>query len=65
MVCDGQYKLIWCPPIDQYLLYDMKNDPKEMEDLAGEAEYSDILQRLKIQLSEILKEYRDPLWEGQ
>ena len=41
-----QYKLIYYPVGNQFHLFDLENDPRECEDLAGQAQYAEAQQRL-------------------
>lgn len=45
----------------EFELYDLDADPFEFKDLVGEAEYADVLSRLKRQLAEWRRETKDPL----
>lgn len=46
MIFDGQYKLIYYPVGNHSQLFDVINDPDEMNDLADDNEYSQILEHL-------------------
>jgi N-sulfoglucosamine sulfohydrolase len=52
--------------LDAYLnrpgfeLYDLKNDPEELVNLAGDPEYNDILEQLKRKIAAFQKETEDP-----
>ncbi|MEZ6045401.1 MAG: sulfatase-like hydrolase/transferase [Planctomycetaceae bacterium] len=41
-------------------LYDLRNDPGEIVNLAGQAKYADVQQQLKSQLDEWIREHEDP-----
>jgi len=61
MICDGEYKLIYYPEIDRTILYNMKHDPLEQNDLSTEIKYYDKIKELKVKLKRLQKEYSDPL----
>lgn len=46
MIFDGQYKLIYYPVGNHSQLFDVINDPDEMNDLADDKNYAEILERL-------------------
>ncbi len=46
MVRDSRYKLIWYPVGNQFQLFDLENDPNELEDLANQADVADVQARL-------------------
>lgn len=46
MIFDGQYKLIYYPVGNHFQLFDVVNDPNEMKTLAGDSNYSEVLDRL-------------------
>jgi len=66
-VADGRYKLIhfysnpWDPaPIDEWELYDLKSDPKELKSVFGSPEYADVQKRLEGELQRLRQELRVP-----
>ena len=61
MIRTEQYKLIIYPKIKIVRLYDLKNDPKEMTDLARLSSYKKVMDDLFQQLLEKQKEVNDPL----
>lgn len=50
MVRDERYKLIYYPTGNRVQLFDLQNDPQELEDLAGSAAVADVQARLTEQL---------------
>lgn len=46
MIVEKQYKLIYYPIGNKSQLFDLQNDPDEMQNLAGDPAYSDVLTRL-------------------
>jgi len=59
-----KYKLIhFYYDIDEWELYDMKNDPDEMHNLAGNPDYDEIQDELKSKLWDMQKEYGDTIYE--
>lgn len=61
MIRTEQYKLIIYPKIKIVRLYDLKNDPKEMTDLARLSSYKKVMDDLFQQLLKKQKEVNDPL----
>jgi len=47
MVRDDRYKLIWYPTGNRFHLFDLDSDPREMNDLSGDAGNRDVLNRLE------------------
>lgn len=55
-----KYKLIhFYNNIDEWELYDMENDPAEMQNLANNPEYADVLATMKQRLKELQEQYED------
>ena len=48
MIRTNNHKLIYYPEAEVYRLYDMVNDPDELNDLAGNPEYFDLIKELSI-----------------
>jgi arylsulfatase A-like enzyme len=61
MVCVGDYKMIYYPKIHKTLLYNLKNDPLEMENLADNPANTGVIKKLKARLKELQKEVGDTL----
>ncbi len=61
MVTAGDYKLIVYPKIQKTLLFDLKNDPWETEDLAEKPEFADNVAELKAMLKALQVETGDAL----
>ena len=57
---DG-FKLLIYPKIDKVLLFDLKNDPNEMNDLAESPEYKEKVKTLFKDLLELQKTMDDKL----
>ena len=55
------YKLILYPKAKKMLLFDMKSDPKEMQNLAEDAAYEDLIISLTKDLGELQKSMEDKL----
>jgi arylsulfatase A-like enzyme len=53
-----RYKLIHFYTHDEWELYDLKNDPKEMRNLYNNSEYKELIKKLKAQLKTIRDEYQ-------
>ena len=60
-VCWGDYKLIRYPKIEKTRLYNLKDDPEEMNDLADRPESEPIIDQLLEELATLQKETDDPL----
>jgi arylsulfatase A-like enzyme len=61
MVRADGFKLIVYPRAKTFRLYDLENDPLEMNDLAGNPDYEDIQSNLYNQLLQLQKEMDDPI----
>lgn len=61
MIRNDDLKLIIYPKAEVVRLYDMKNDPMELIDLAANKEYSDRINDLLLQFKGLQKEYNDTL----
>ncbi|MBL7187902.1 MAG: sulfatase [Phycisphaerae bacterium] len=56
----GRYKLIrFYQDIDEWELYDLAKDPREMKNVYGDASYADIVQELKAELKQLRRKYKD------
>lgn len=60
-VTQGDYKLLLYPKIEKVLLFNVKKDPWEIHDLAGEPENKTLLKSLFARLLELQKETGDTL----
>jgi len=55
-----RYKLIhFYHDIDEWELYDLKKDPREMKNVYGDPAYADIVTELKAELKRLRKKYKD------
>ena len=61
MVFDGRFKLLYYPTIDMWRLYDLQNDPLEMNDLAADEAHAPHLQRMQRLLARAMRAAKDPL----
>jgi arylsulfatase A-like enzyme len=61
MVTMDGYKMIYYPKIDKTLLYNLKADPLEMNNLADDPANARLLAKLKARLKELQKEVGDKL----
>ncbi len=50
MLRDERYKLTWYPVGNRVQLFDMERDPAEVDDLSGDPERADALERLSGEL---------------
>ncbi len=57
-----RYKLIhFYHDINEWELYDLENDPSEMSNLCGKAEYQEVVDHLKVELRKLQEQYQDPV----
>ncbi|MFI3268445.1 MAG: sulfatase-like hydrolase/transferase [Rikenellaceae bacterium] len=61
MVRSERYKLMIYPTISVVRLYDMKKDPNELNDLAGDKKYDKVINELFAELQKLQEEVNDPL----
>lgn len=61
MVSTRGYKMIYYPKINKTLLYNLKADPLEMNNLADDPANTRLLGKLKARLKELQKEVGDKL----
>jgi arylsulfatase A-like enzyme len=66
-VADGRYKLIhfypnpWDnSPIDQWEMYDLQSDPKELQSVFGDPQYADVQKHLEAELARLRRELNVP-----
>jgi arylsulfatase A-like enzyme len=57
---DDRWKLFYRPKEDRAALYDLKNDPHELNDLAAKPENKDRIAKLKVELAKAQQLYGDP-----
>ena len=59
-----RYKLIhFYNDIDEWELYDLQEDPKEMNNLFGKEGYEEVTKELKEELKKLQAQYNDPIEE--
>ncbi len=57
-----RYKLIhFYNDIDEWELYDLQNDPQELNNLYGKEGYDDVTKELRAELLRLQEEYKDPV----
>ncbi|MGH9629385.1 MAG: sulfatase/phosphatase domain-containing protein, partial [Bryobacteraceae bacterium] len=61
MVRDKRYKLIWYPKVDRFQLFDLENDPWELNDLSAKPEQSARVADLKRKMAELQDEFDDKI----
>ena len=61
MIRKDGFKLIIYPEADKTLLFDIENDPREMNNLSDDPDYQDIKTGLFIDLLNLQKEMNDEL----
>lgn len=59
-VRDARYKLIHFYNVDEWELYDLKRDPREMNSVYGDPQYDTITSRLRTELDRLQKHHRVP-----
>jgi len=64
MICDERWKLIVYPQAGREQLFDLQNDPLELEDLADRAEHRKIRQALQAKLKTWRTDHGDPQPQG-
>jgi arylsulfatase A-like enzyme len=60
MVRDDRWKLIYYPHLKRYQLFDLINDPNELRDLAGDAQFADVQSEMLSKLRRSQQEFGDP-----
>lgn len=55
-----RYKLIHYYGLNEWELFDLENDPREMHSVYGEAEYADTVRNLKAELARLRTQYNVP-----
>lgn len=59
-VCTERYKLMYFYDTDEWQLFDLKKDPKEMDDVYGDAEYASVVKMMKSELEKLREKYDAP-----
>lgn len=54
-----RYKLIYFNKLDQWELYDLRKDPREMRNVYSDPAYAKIVEKLKKELYRLKKELKD------
>ncbi len=63
-IIQDDFKLIYYPRIDRLRLYNLKEDPLELTDLADDPDYFDEVNRLRSSLATLQAEMQDPVVLG-
>lgn len=58
-VRDERYKLIFYPQLDEWELFDLQTDPRELNNIYASADQAATIQRLKAELERLREHYRD------
>lgn len=61
MVRTDDFKYIYYPLIKETQLFNLKNDPEELTNIATDAKYAEQLKRMKQKLTTLMKQYKDPV----
>ena len=61
MIRDKNYKMIIYPVANVVRLYDIKNDPWELTDLAGDAKHKPLMDRMMERFKQLQVQVGDPL----
>lgn len=67
LVRDDRWKYIWRFPAGPDELYDMQNDPGELQNRAGELECAEVVRQRRARIEAFFNRYADPqydLWHG-
>ena len=59
-VRDGRYKLIQFYTLDEWELFDLEKDPRELRSVYGDPAYAPVVERLKGELTRLREQYRVP-----
>ena len=65
MVRKGDYKLIYYPQSDTYLMFDVVSDPAETKDLIDQPEMQEKVVDLKTELTKLMEKMDDPMLAEQ
>ncbi|MCA9191927.1 MAG: sulfatase-like hydrolase/transferase [Planctomycetales bacterium] len=65
MIRSGNYKLIYYPQADKYLLFNVASDPYELEDLSENAAFGPQFASLQVQLNQLMSDMGDPMLQNQ
>lgn len=60
MIRTDEWKLIYYPHLDRTQLFNLKADPDELKDLAGDEQYAEVREKLRKKLISWQKEHNDP-----
>ena len=61
MIREGDWKLVWYPKIDRRQLFNVRQDPNELDDRIGDRQQQDRIFNLHKRLTDWLAAQRDPL----
>jgi arylsulfatase A-like enzyme len=67
LVRDDRWKYIWRFPAGPDELYDMQNEPGELQNRAGELECAEVVRQRRARIEAFFNRYADPqydLWHG-
>jgi arylsulfatase A-like enzyme len=59
-VFDGRFKLMHFYELDEWELYDLQNDPRELKSVYADANYADDVKRLTDELEKLKQQYKVP-----
>jgi len=54
-----RYKLMFFHEIDEWELYDLEKDPREMKSVYDDPAYASVVEELKVELGRLRKQYKD------
>ena len=57
--CEDRWKIVWYPRIDHWQLFDLKDDPEEIRNLAGDPDHAETMERLQRRLAEARRKAGD------
>jgi arylsulfatase A-like enzyme len=61
MIIKDEFKLIAYPQIHKFLLFNIKKDPDEINNLAENPEYASVVQKMKHELENLMKKMNDTM----
>jgi arylsulfatase A-like enzyme len=65
MIRTDRWKLIWYPKLDREQLFDITNDPDELQDRSEEAVLLPLRRDLQTKLGRWLRDHADPMVTGE
>lgn len=54
-----RYKLIHYPTVNEWELFDLEKDPRELRSVYGDPAYASLVEKLKAELTQLRQQYQD------